>query len=90
MRRGPSVSEEARSSPAKTLMRRNFFLTDSRTLTRSEITACANQRDAASWRLRDHPNSGVDGDSTENVRVRSITLHHIGNCGSRYSAATEA
>jgi hypothetical protein len=42
------------------------------------------------WRLRDHPNAAVDRDSTENVRVRSITLHHQGNCGSRYTAATEA
>jgi hypothetical protein len=45
---------------------------DSRTQTRSEITACTKERDAVSWWPRDHPNVGVDGESTENVRVRSI------------------
>ena len=52
--------------------------------------ACTNQRDAACRRPRDHPNAGVDGDSAENVHVRSIILHHIGNCGSRYSVVTES
>jgi hypothetical protein len=45
---------------------------DCRTQTRSEITACTKERDAGCWWPRDHPNVGVDGESTENVRVSSI------------------
>ena len=82
MKRGPDRVRGGPFESSKNFSETQFFFTDSRTQARSEITACANQRDAACWRLRDQPNAGVDGDPAENVRVRSITLHHKGNCGS--------
>ena len=90
MKRGPDRVRGGPFESSKNFSETQFFFTDSRTQARSEITACANQRDAACWRLRDQPNAGVDGDPAENVRVRSIILHHIGNCGSRYSVVTES
>jgi len=87
------VPERVRGGPSessKNFNKTQFFLTDSRTQTCSEIMACTNQRDAGMLAATHHPNASVDGDSAENVRVRSIILHHIRNYGSRYSVVTES
>ena len=71
------MSEEARSSPAKTSMRHKLFF----------LGILGLERAARSWRARinETPHAGgqatarmpgVDGDSAENVRGRAIILHH--------------